>query len=386
MAQIDLDQNSSQMPNSPWLGLATSAQNELAATGKPGPNTIQLGHQVLRNPAAAKAILQGQGMTQADVGQNSSTLQGIATALQNPAPDSSQSALDQLRAHAAQIAAQGPPQRSMDLSGLATASDLLNKNTDATTGYKNQQENEENQIKNNQDFQKGILDTQRGLVNPFHYNPNGEYDKFFSGVQGDHLLSDALKAKSQFDGAQNLVNQNTNIAGLMAKGELLHAAFGRVNQTEYQNAAGDPGVANTVQRLWNKYNIFASTHTDPRTGQMTADPSQIFTPTDQADFKNAINSLSDQANKTVQQHLEIHHQDALSKGIDPSRYMGLLQAYSPGFGQTSVAPQSAAQAPMTPQQKTAATGTAPKTPNVPAGMKLQRNKTTGATRLVPIDT
>lgn len=290
------------------------------------------------NPAGAAGSMVGD--------ENQGQVGGPAGALQKPdamaalktmaSPvDPQQKALQDFRDKVAQAQAPTQNKKGPDLTGLMMAADFANGTDHFTKGYQAQQAGERDEAKTEQQKQLSLLGEQAKGINPFHVNQNGEYDKFFTGLQGDHLLSDAAKAKSDFESAQQLVNQNNNISALMAKGDLLHRAFGRVNQTEYAQAGGDSGVANTVSRLWNKMNIFASQNPG-------ADMAQAFTPTDQQEFRNAINVLASQANKTLNQRLELHKQDAMSKGVDAGRYTGPLNAIKPGFIGDPSAPQAAA--------------------------------------------
>lgn len=247
-----------------------------------------------------------------------------------------QSALDQLKNKVYP--------RQADLSGLMGMADFLNGTNSFSTRYAKQREQENQNVNQAQNRDQQLLGDQntlskeqmdlekqaeqeatgeiKGTAN--NQNSMKEYDRFFTSLQGDHLLNDALKAKANFATAQQMVNQNNNVAALMVKGGLLHQAFGRVNQTEYDQAGGDSGVKNSVIRLYTKLNDFMQKNPG-------ADATQAFTPKDQQEFRQVINSLAGQAGGTIRDQLEFHHQDALSKQLDPQQYYGPINSRSPGF-------------------------------------------------------
>lgn len=268
-------------------------------------------------------------------------------------------ALQKLQELAQARAAQGTPLRPTDLSGLMSAADFLNKTDTFGKDYAGQrasaaQAGQEAEKKGEQDFQNeatatkdqndlykeaqsgalgvlgggsvgsvgNYLQAQKLMEGSGKGNSLQEFNTWKGGLDKDQILNAALKANDSFQTAKNLVNQNTNISALLAKGDVLRAMYGRVNGYEYQAAGGDTGVENTVNRLVDKLNVFQKNNPN-------VDPAKAFTPLDQQEFKQAVNSLAGQAQQTIQSRLGYHRAAAQSMNVDSSQVEPLLNTLAP---------------------------------------------------------
>ena len=249
-------------------------------------------------------------------------------------------------------------QRPMDLSGLMMAADYLNHTNTFGKDYARQRAGQLEDIKNNQgqdqenianeaaalkeqgnnaeDVNKTALGVMGGgaagsanqmvnsiktmnAINTGTDKSAGDFKDWSNAVLKDPILMRAIESSNELGSSAQLVNQNQNISALLAKGQLLHAAFKRVNQTEYTAAGGDPGTANTLDRLEAKYNDFIGKNP----GQ---DPSKAFTPEDLKEFKQAIGTLSSVDSKAIEDRKGTYKVYATGKGLSESQTQPVLDS------------------------------------------------------------